>query len=214
MSSRAEQATEPVVFYSLKIENFRGFYSSQEIPLDASSVIVSGPNGQGKTSLFDSIQWLILGRIPRLEELKYKKNEDYIVNRYAAERGLSASVEARVLDSTSGKIVVARRTGNHEHNLLEFEANGTKTVGEKAQDRLREALGVSGVERDTFQADFLSTALLEQDLVRAFLSMSTSGERYELLSRILGISIVNEFVEKLRVVSRMWWKSRSVYPTL
>lgn len=197
MSSRIEQATEPVVFYSLKIENFRGFYSSQEIPLDASSVIVSGPNGQGKTSLFDGIQWLILGRIPRLEELTYKRNEDYIVNRYAAKRGLSASVEARILDSTSGEIVVARRTGNNEHDLLEFEAKGTKTVGKKAQDRLREALGVSGVEKDTFQADFLSTALLEQDLVRAFLSMPESGARYELLSRILGISIVNEFVEKL-----------------
>lgn len=197
MSSRTEQATEPIVFYSLKIENFRGFYSSQEIPLDASSVILSGPNGQGKTSLFDGIQWLILGRIPRLEELRYKKNEDYIVNIYAAKRGLLASVQARVLDSVSGEIVVARRTGNHEHNLLEFEANGTKTVGEKAQDRLREALGVSSVEKDAFQADFLSTALLEQDLVRAFLSISTSGERYELLSRILGISIVNEFVEKL-----------------
>lgn len=197
MSSRTKQATEPVVFYSLKMENFRGFYLSQEIPLDASSVVVSGPNGQGKTSLFDGIQWLILGRIPRLEGLRYKKSEDYIVNRYAAERGLSASVEARIFDSTLGELVVARRTGNHEHNLLEFEANGTKIVGEKAQDRLHEALGVSSVERDAFQAGFLSTALLEQDLVRAFLSMSTSGERYELLSRILGISIVNDFVEKL-----------------
>ncbi len=195
MSDNIIDTNEKIVFNSLRIENFRGFYDAQEIPLDASAVIISGPNGQGKTTVFDGIQWLILSRIPRLEQLRYRKNENYIVNRYAQEKNLLASVEARI--NKNGHLVIAKRTGDHENNLLEVELDDSKVVGEQAQYVLQSILGVPGVRQDRLGSDFLSTALLEQDLVRAFLAISTSGERYELLSRVLGVDIVNEFVEKL-----------------
>ena len=94
-------------------------------------------------------------------------------------------------------VILWKRIGDHEHNLLELELNGSKFVGEDAQYKMQSILGVPNVGADRLASDFLGTALLEQDLVRAFLAISTSGERYELLSRLLGIDIVNEFVEKL-----------------
>ncbi len=80
---------------------------------------------------------------------------------------------------------------------MELELNGSKFVGEDAQYKMQSILGVPNVSADRLASDFLGTALLEQDLVRAFLAVSTSGERYELLSRLLGMDIVNGFVEIL-----------------
>ena len=51
---------------SLRLSGFRGFSEPQEIDLDADAVIVNGANGQGKTSLLDSILWCLTGQLPRI----------------------------------------------------------------------------------------------------------------------------------------------------
>jgi len=187
---------EPIVFHSLVVERFRGFNDRAEIPLDASAVVVSGANGQGKTSLFDAIQWLVLGRIQRLEELRFRKNEEHIVNRYAP-IGSRARVQARIKDASSGNWVTVTRTGDHRGSVLEAETDGELIVGEKAEKWLKKALGVSSAEEEGFEQYFLSAALLQQDLVRSFLSTYTHAERYEVLSRLLGLSVIDDFIDAL-----------------
>ena len=58
----------------LTIDSFRGIRDEVEFDLDATTVILSGPNGTGKTSVFDALQWVMLGKIPRLEGLRGRKN--------------------------------------------------------------------------------------------------------------------------------------------
>ena len=46
----------------LKVAGVRGFNDEQTIDLDAKLVIYYGPNGSGKTSLGEAIEWLFYGR--------------------------------------------------------------------------------------------------------------------------------------------------------
>jgi len=193
--SSSSQA-EPLVFRSLVIERFRGFNDPAEIPLDASAVVVSGANGQGKTSLFDAIQWLLLGRIQRLEELRFRKSEEHIVNIYAP-IGSKARVQATMKDALSSNLLTVTRTGDHSGSILEVDRDGELLVGEKAEKWLKVALGASTVEEVTFERYFLTAALLQQDLVRSFLSTYTHAERYEVLSRLLGLSVIDKFIDEL-----------------
>jgi exonuclease SbcC len=51
---------------SLSVEGFRVYKEVQSFDLDASVVVLYGPNGLGKTSLFDAIDYACTGRIGRL----------------------------------------------------------------------------------------------------------------------------------------------------
>lgn len=51
---------------SVSVEGFRAFNKRQVFDLDADVVVLYGPNGLGKTSLFDSIDYACTGRIGRL----------------------------------------------------------------------------------------------------------------------------------------------------
>jgi DNA repair exonuclease SbcCD ATPase subunit len=50
----------------LTIANFRGFCEERRVSIPANVVIIRGPNGSGKTSFIDAIQWLLLGDVQRL----------------------------------------------------------------------------------------------------------------------------------------------------
>ncbi len=187
---------EPIVFDSIWIEQFRGFNKGQEIPLNASAVVLSGANGRGKTCVFDAIQWLVLGRIDRLEKLRFRQNEEHIVNRYAP-LGSKATVSAKLKGVKSGKLIEAIRIGNYRSSTLQIKCNGEEQVGKRAEEWFRTELSGSMLDEAIFEQCFMSTALLQQDLVREFLSRYTHAQRFEILSRLLGLSVIDEFIEKL-----------------
>src|SRR5258708_4656078 len=62
---------------SLTIKNFRGFGSAgATVPLNADLVLLFGPNGFGKTSLAEAIEWLFYGTTRRRQRGdSYSKNE-------------------------------------------------------------------------------------------------------------------------------------------
>lgn len=194
MSNAGAARPEPIVFHSLVIEHFRGFNGSTPISLDASAVVVSGANGRGKTSLFDAIQWLVLGRIERLEELRHRK-EEYIVNRYAPP-GSRAKVTAKLRVDTTGNLVTVTRTGDTNSSILEINRNGDAVMGETAEAWLRKELSKSELDEEAFHREFLNAGLLQQDVVRGFLS-SSPADRHQILARMLGISTVTDFTSQL-----------------
>jgi DNA repair protein SbcC/Rad50 len=51
----------------IEIENFRAYKGHHSFELDADVVVLYGPNGLGKTSFFDAVDFLCTGRIGRFE---------------------------------------------------------------------------------------------------------------------------------------------------
>jgi exonuclease SbcC len=68
MSGRDSIApSEPVRLKALRIESFRAYHKPQEFDLDADIVVLYGPNGFGKTSFFDAVDFGATGEIGRLD---------------------------------------------------------------------------------------------------------------------------------------------------
>ncbi|MHB1415912.1 MAG: hypothetical protein ACYC1C_11720, partial [Chloroflexota bacterium] len=155
-----------------------------------------GANGRGKTSLTDAIQWLLLGSIPRLDALRFRKNEEHIVNTYALPEGRRASVEA-VLALPDGSEFRARRAGDYRESVLDVETPDTRLVGEEAEQYLRQRACGTNLDQSEFRRYVLSMAILQQDVVRAFLADEPADKRYVLLSRLLGLGVIDEFVDSL-----------------
>src|SRR5258708_40047219 len=83
---------------SLTVRNFRGFGSSgTAVPLDADLVLMFGPNGFGKTSLAEAIEWLFYGTTKRRERGDGYSKIEYAGSFANAHGGTPVQVEATVL---------------------------------------------------------------------------------------------------------------------
>jgi DNA repair exonuclease SbcCD ATPase subunit len=169
------------------IEAFRGFRDRQEFDVDASAVIVAGPNGTGKTSLFDALQWALVGRIERLEAVRARSTVEHIVNQYRLDSRATVEVEM----SVGGSQFRLRRTGDHRKTTLEFgDAQGKVLFGEEAEAELKSILVPNrGV---TLEMALATSGLLQQDVMRAVLQ-AKPADRYRHISIVLGLSELEDF---------------------
>jgi exonuclease SbcC len=72
----AEAATNPVHLNTVEIKNFRAYRKTQTFTIGADITVLSGPNGFGKTSFFDAIDFAVtggIGRIRSANETQFKK---------------------------------------------------------------------------------------------------------------------------------------------
>ena len=166
---------------------FRGYRDEAEFDLDGTAVLFSGPNGTGKTGVFDALQWLMLGSIKRLEGLRARKNEEHIVNTYHA--GGRAHVR---LDVMLGEREVAiQRRGNYAESTLEISGlEGRSLFGTQAEEWLGRAL----IPRAPKALDvvLLTCGLLQQDAMR-FVLEAKASERYAHFTAILGLEGLDSF---------------------
>ena len=179
------------VFKWVEIEGFRGFNRRQRINLDASAVIVVGPNGTGKTSFFDAIQWLLLGSLERLEKWRVRRNDEHIANSYRASE--PAVVEAEI--ELQGQLIHLRRQGRYDVGLLEWQADGVTARGDDAERKLSDALGARAGQ--DMRGLLMTSALLQQDVVRAVLE-DKPAERYRHLAALLGLDELGTFEVEAR----------------
>ena len=188
------QVSGPVL-RRIAIENFRGFRRRVELDLNASSVVVHGPNGLGKTSFFDAIHWLILGDLERLKAVRFSPADEYIVNAYSG--GQPASVQLSfVID---GSLVVAERRGTARRNLLTWTGgDGYEVSGDEAEVEMRNLFG--SADTSDLNATLSASGMLQQDLSRIVLE-SPARERFQIFSEMLGLGRLRDF--------EYWTKTRS-----
>ena len=182
-------------FLTLKIAGFRGVRDFRMFDLDGSVVLLHGPNGTGKTSFFDALQWLFLGSVERLDsggalmgfDGKRKKT-DHIVNAYC-ENKRQASVAADV--SLNGKRVTLIRTGDRKRSTFEIVgAMPSRLYGREAKQWLARSLLLHDTE--ALDGVFILSELLEQDAMRAVLQ-SSAQDRYDQISTLLGLHHLQGF---------------------
>lgn len=180
----------------MRVEAFRGFRDRREFDLSASAVIVTGPNGTGKTSFFDALQWCLLGTIQRLEDLRARRTVEHIVNQYR----ISGRAVVEIDMVVNARAFTIRRTGNHTGNTLEFNESGAATrFGDEAEAALGEALAPGS--DFTLEMALTTSGLMQQDVMRAVLE-AKPADRYRHLSTVLGLGGLEDFEEATRELSR------------
>jgi len=169
----------------LKIEGFRGV-NNQGNPLDISfksdavnSVFVV--NGIGKSSIFESLCYVIHGTIPKLDDLKaHERPQDYYCNRFHS--GNKALIEIELEPDDGGAVVSIK---------VERDGSGTRTISSPS--------GHSDPESflDTLNEAF---ALLDYRTFSRFIEESPL-ERGRTFSALLGLSKYSDCRQTLQVVS-------------
>lgn len=186
---------EPVID-RLRVEAFRGFRDTREFDLSAAAVIVTGPNGTGKTSFFDALQWGLLGSLERLESLRARRNVEHVVNQYRLGRKAGVEID---LSLPSGPVTV-RRTGDHAGSTLELRRYGQASLfGPDAEAELQRILLPS--TELTLESALTTSGLMQQDVMRRVLEAKPS-DRYRQLSNVLGLAALEDFEDAARSVAK------------
>jgi len=166
---------------SLSVEGFRVYKEVQTFNLDASVVVLYGPNGLGKTSLFDAIDYACTGRIGRLCNRQLRSQTDF-------------SRIATHLDKTSGSgsVILMGRSTAPDEKLAEWRlqrSTGNWTTAWLDGERVdRKAV----INRLT-HANWGDTIPRQQTLERLFRAIHLFGQdEQELLSEFKNGSVIPE----------------------
>ncbi|MCU7871764.1 MAG: AAA family ATPase [Candidatus Thiodiazotropha sp. (ex Lucinoma borealis)] len=94
-----ENAATAARITSLQVGPFRGFSRSENFYLDNSLILIYGPNGTGKSSFCEALEYGLLGNIAEADSKRFRP-QDYLVN---AHTGLFQAPLIEAVD-TDGKV--------------------------------------------------------------------------------------------------------------
>lgn len=185
----------------LTVSGFRGFGGTFDFDLSADVVLIYGPNGSGKTSLFDSILWALTGSVERIGI-----NGD-VVSQYS-EFG-EGRVELRLVSPNGQRVAVTRRCqSGAKTSALSLEVGDDRFAGGGADAKLMELLwpdGASSSDPVGSLARSLTRAVyLQQDQVRSFIEDETEETRFDIVGEIVGTGRLGELVRQLEVGRKAW----------
>lgn len=190
------------------VSGFRGFAGAEVFDLNASAIIVVGVNGQGKTSLFDSILWALTGRVPRLGE------GAHVVSMY------SSSGEARVeldLQADDGDTIRVVRSTDDVQARLSIERNGLIETDESASVELLRALWPDAQHTSdghaALTAALTRSVYLQQDLVREFIEADDDQQRFTAVAELVGAGRVTELSVALERAKVAWSRATNTQRT-
>lgn len=141
-----DRVGSPVRVGSVSIKNFRAYRKPQTFQLGADVTVLYGPNGFGKTSFFDAIDFAVTGEIGRMRssgETHFRKT-------------------AKHLDSTAEESTVS----------LSFSSNGAvRRLTRKVSDRKYGVLDGRATDRKEILSELTSGDIPATDRVENFVSL-------------------------------------------
>lgn len=189
-SDESESLRQPVRLKSVEIKNFRAYRKSQPFDIGEDITVLYGPNGFGKTSFFDAIDFAITGGIGRF--------------RSASETRFAKAV--RHLDSTGEQSVVTLRfaSGDAVHQIGRRVDDPKRALFDRERSDRKRILteisggGIPGSDRveniiNLFRATHLFTQE-DPELMRDF--QASCGLPEEVVSRMLAFEDYTNAVKK------------------
>lgn len=122
----AKMSKQRFLIENVIIDKFRGFNERKEFRLFPNNpdkrgiILLSGPNGFGKSSFIDAIEWCLTGKIKRLEEQFNKRNENTLEKQKGLIRNTitngSVSVEIQGAFGDQKISIYREYTGNKDYD--------------------------------------------------------------------------------------------------
>jgi exonuclease SbcC len=193
------------------VQSFRAYGGPQTFDLDASVVVLYGPNGLGKTSFFDAIDYACTGRIGRLCRQRKLNQEDF-------------SRVATHLDETAGtgSVLLRGTAGQDANNLSEWTLRrgtgnwSTAWIDDAKQDRLSTLTFLTNADwgegkprQQNIESLFRATHLFgqdEQELLSDFRKSSMLPEAF--VSEMLALQDYSQGLDKAQAVSQVLEKKK------
>lgn len=165
----------------VKINNFRNFDGEYKFDFSKDVTIFLGDNGNGKSSIFDAIQWCLTGSIERFNDIP---NLETLKNVLINKNTNDCFVEIKFTDNTILKRIISRK-GQVLVRCLDANNNSIKS-DKNVKQYLEKAF--KATSSSSFDVNnFMKSSLLAQDQVLDFIASDSANERYKVLSSILGM---------------------------
>jgi len=177
------------------IEGFRGVNDKINVELDGNAAVLFGPNGVGKSSVMQAIEWCLFGGLASavLGPVEFKR-EDAIVNSFHPQK--KAIVEIILQDDKGKKIKVKRerklgRSTTAGKTDFKIDISGTEYFGDEAQSKLNKLLRITPTE-------FYASTYLHQEAIRDLI-VGDPLLRSEVIDKLLGLHWIRELIEYIPV---------------
>lgn len=174
---------------SLELRNYRRYLGHHEIVFPEGVVGLLGPNGAGKSTLIEALAWAFYGQAAARTSAEGLRSSTVSTSEpvsVAVEFELAGEVY-RVVRSLKGKGLTAEALLHRGNEQL---AEGAKDVSAAIARRL-------GLD----WRSFYTTIFTRQKELNAF-SALTHTERKGMVERLLGVSLLDEVVRKIRETNR------------
>lgn len=140
---KIENSNDIVRINSIEIENFRGFASKEFFNLDKPKILVYGPNGSGKTSFCEALEYSLLGYLSEADAKRIDVKR-YITNLYT---GNSSDPIIKGTNS-KGEIIEIKANPDtyyfcliEKNRIIDFARYSSKTQGQQ-EDLLATLFGL------------------------------------------------------------------------
>jgi DNA repair exonuclease SbcCD ATPase subunit len=187
------------------LSGFRAFGRTTTVNLNADCVVISGANGQGKTSLLDGIFWVLTGRLDRLGA------DDKLVSLYSETGGASVAL---TLDADGGDLVLTRRYSG-ERTTLNATLAGTMIEGDELRRRFgRLVLLPSDLNLEdnaSFTTALARSLYLQQDSIRDFIKGDSDDARFRVVAELFGLGRVTDLQATLQQERKAWTQATNQF---
>lgn len=199
----------------LYLTNFRIFRGRYEFDFNSSKlVIVYGQNGNGKSTIFDAIEWCITGELQRYKGSNERNKFYYIINNSEYKKQVAETTVQLDLDQDGNLHTIKRvmkentTNGRKEAYLIIDGKKYRETEGnKKIQSILIRKIGTNRNKNlnilSNFKDLFSATQLLSQNELNNFVLFKKPQERFEVMETILGVEKYGEnFREYLKNIGK------------
>lgn len=180
----------------VKIKNFRNFQGEHKFDFFKGITIFLGDNGNGKSSIFDAIQWCISGKIARFGNNSTESLRNILINNKADD----CFVEMLFSNNLKLKRSISR---NSNITVSCQDENGRIVRGEEnVKGCVNEAFKKLQNSNFDFQ-ESLKASLLAQDQVLNLIANDGPKDRYRSISSILGMDEITNLKQNFEKVRNL-----------